>query len=135
MGREDALHDEHHGTKARNDTDSCPTLRTGVRGIYLAASLDAEARSKVQTRLLPNWLRVLDTAELAQIDQRVCQQLHAIPREGRLGGDSFRRDSDWAHVIYETTHDVMGLDGSLGRRHQGCWKAEGGHRSAGHCID
>jgi hypothetical protein len=25
-----------------------------------------------------NWLRVLDTAELAQIDQRVCQQLHAI---------------------------------------------------------
>jgi hypothetical protein len=25
-----------------------------------------------------NWLRVLGTAELAQIDQRVCQQLHAI---------------------------------------------------------
>jgi hypothetical protein len=25
-----------------------------------------------------NWLRVLGTAELAQIDQRVCQQLHPI---------------------------------------------------------
>ncbi len=29
-------------------------------------------------RLTINWLRVLDTAELAQIDQRVCQQLHPI---------------------------------------------------------
>src|SRR6266567_9046047 len=46
------LHDEHHGTKACNDTDSCPTLRTRVRGIYLAAPLDAQARSKVQTGLL-----------------------------------------------------------------------------------
>ena len=42
------LHDEHHGTKACNDADSRPTLRTGVRGIYLAAPLDAQARSKVQ---------------------------------------------------------------------------------------
>ena len=25
-----------------------------------------------------NWLQVLGTTELAQIDQRVCQQLHAI---------------------------------------------------------
>ena len=25
-----------------------------------------------------NWLRVLGTAELAQIDQRVCQHLHPI---------------------------------------------------------
>src|SRR6187455_2485280 len=30
------------------------------------------------TRFLLNWLRVSGTAELAQIDQRVCQQLHAI---------------------------------------------------------
>jgi hypothetical protein len=29
-------------------------------------------------RLIYNWLRVLGTAELAQIDQRVCQQLHPI---------------------------------------------------------
>jgi ABC-type dipeptide/oligopeptide/nickel transport system permease component len=30
-------------------------------------------------RIMPdNWLRVSGTAELAQIDQRVCQQLHAI---------------------------------------------------------
>ena len=25
-----------------------------------------------------NWLRVLDTAEYSQVDQRVCQHLHAI---------------------------------------------------------
>jgi len=31
-----------------------------------------------QTFLPDNWLRVLDTAELAQIDQCVCQQLHPI---------------------------------------------------------
>src|SRR5215475_14218350 len=46
------LHDEHHSTTACNDADSRPTLRTGVRGIYLATPLDAEARAKVQTGLL-----------------------------------------------------------------------------------
>src|SRR6267378_2402657 len=33
------LHDEHHGTTTCNDTDSCPTRRTRVRRIYLAAPL------------------------------------------------------------------------------------------------
>src|SRR5262245_46480945 len=47
------LQNEHHGTKACNDADSCPTLRIGVHRIYLAASLDAQARSQVQTGLLP----------------------------------------------------------------------------------
>src|SRR5215472_12442008 len=47
------LHDEHHGTKACNDADSCPTLRTGVRGISLTAPLDAQARTEVQIGLLP----------------------------------------------------------------------------------
>ena len=37
------LHDEHHGTKACNDADSCPPLRTGVRGIYFTAPLDAQS--------------------------------------------------------------------------------------------
>jgi hypothetical protein len=46
------LHDEHHGTKACNDTDSCPTLRTRVRGIYLTAPLDAQAGTEVQIGLL-----------------------------------------------------------------------------------
>jgi hypothetical protein len=59
---------------------------------------------------LYNWLRVLGTAELAQIDQRVCQQLHAImplldtfkseqqsfelifPREGALDAHPQRMD-------------------------------------------
>src|SRR4030095_4934044 len=47
------LPDEHHGTTACNDTNSCPTLRTGFHRIYLAAPLDAQARAKVQTGLLP----------------------------------------------------------------------------------
>src|SRR5215467_4717266 len=47
------LHHEHHSTKVCNDADSRPTLRTGVRGIYLAAPLDAQARARVQTGLLP----------------------------------------------------------------------------------
>src|SRR5437899_12376839 len=41
----------HHDHTACNDTDSCPTLRTRVRGIYLAAPLDAQAWPKVQTGL------------------------------------------------------------------------------------
>jgi hypothetical protein len=45
------LHDEHNSPKACNDADSCPTLRTGVRGIYLSTPLDAQAGSKVQTGL------------------------------------------------------------------------------------
>ena len=38
------LHNEHHGTKACNYADSCPTLRTGVHRIYLAAPLHAQKR-------------------------------------------------------------------------------------------
>ena len=47
------LHDEHHGTKACNDADSRPTLRTGVRGISLTPPLDAQARPEVQIGLIP----------------------------------------------------------------------------------
>src|SRR5437763_12169842 len=47
------LHDEHHGTTACNDTDSCPPLRTGVRSISLPAPLDAQAGTEVQIGLLP----------------------------------------------------------------------------------
>ena len=46
------LHDEHHGTKACNDADSCAIVRNRVHRIYLAAPLHAQARSKVQTGLL-----------------------------------------------------------------------------------
>ena len=46
------LPDEHCCPKACNDADPGPTLRTGVRGIYLTAPLDAQARPKVQTGLL-----------------------------------------------------------------------------------
>src|SRR5215471_12975365 len=47
------LHEEHSCTTACNDADSGPTLRTGVRGISLAAPLHAQAWPKVQTGLLP----------------------------------------------------------------------------------
>src|SRR5262249_23610484 len=47
------LPDEHYHTKACNDADSCATLRAGVRGISLAAPLDAQTWAKVQTGLLP----------------------------------------------------------------------------------
>src|SRR5262249_1022096 len=47
------LHDEHHGTKACNDADSRPTLRTGVRGISLTPPLDAQAGTEVHIGLLP----------------------------------------------------------------------------------
>src|SRR5215471_20314170 len=47
------LHEEHHGTNACNDADSCPAVRTRVRGIYLTAPLDAQAGTKVQIGLLP----------------------------------------------------------------------------------
>jgi hypothetical protein len=43
-----------------------------------------------------NWLRVLGSAELAQIDQRVCHQLHAIMPLL----DTFKTEQEsleWAH--------------------------------------
>src|SRR2546425_807530 len=45
------LRDEHNSSTACNDADPCPTLRTGVHRIYLAAPLDAQARTAVQTGL------------------------------------------------------------------------------------
>jgi len=45
------LPEEHHGSNACNDADSCPTLWTGVRGISLAAPRDAQAGTQVQTGL------------------------------------------------------------------------------------
>jgi hypothetical protein len=46
-----SLRDEHNGSKAYNDADPRPTLRTGVHRIYLAAPLDAEAWTEVQIGL------------------------------------------------------------------------------------
>jgi hypothetical protein len=43
---------EHHDTKAYNDADSRPTLRTRVQRIYLATPLDAQAWTEVHTGLL-----------------------------------------------------------------------------------
>ena len=45
------LRDEYNSSKACHDTDSCPTLRTGVHRIYLTVPLDAEAGTEVQTGL------------------------------------------------------------------------------------
>jgi hypothetical protein len=49
------LHNEHHGSKACNDVDSRPTLRTGVHRIYRAAPFDAQAWTEVQTGLSPGF--------------------------------------------------------------------------------
>jgi hypothetical protein len=46
------LYHEHHGTKAGNDANARPTLRTRVHRISLTAPLDAEARTEVHTGLL-----------------------------------------------------------------------------------
>ena len=43
-----------------------------------------------------NWLRVLGTAELAQIDQRVCQQLHAIMPQL----DTFKAEQESLEFIF-----------------------------------
>src|SRR6266446_3995542 len=51
--------DEHHGTKACNHADSCPTLRNGIPGIYLTAPLDAQAGAEGQTRL--SWNGVIES--------------------------------------------------------------------------
>src|SRR5439155_25982935 len=42
----------YNSPKAGYDADACPTLRTGVRCLYLTAPLDAHARSKVHTGLM-----------------------------------------------------------------------------------
>jgi hypothetical protein len=39
---------------------------------------DLKAELIQAKKLAVNWLRVLDTAESSQVDQRVCQQLHPI---------------------------------------------------------
>src|SRR6266581_3606473 len=45
------LPEEHTGTKACNDADSPPTLRTGVHHMDLPAPLDAQAWADVRTGL------------------------------------------------------------------------------------
>jgi len=47
------LREEHNGSTACNDANPRPTLRNRVQRIYLTPPLDAQARSKVQTGLLP----------------------------------------------------------------------------------
>ena len=45
------IHHARSASKTSNDADSCPTLRLGVRAISLAAPLDAQAGTQVQTGL------------------------------------------------------------------------------------
>src|SRR5712692_8262247 len=45
------LRDEHNGSKACNDADSCAIVRQRVHRIYLAAPLNAQAWAEVQTGL------------------------------------------------------------------------------------
>src|SRR5262249_25488247 len=77
------LPEEYNSPQACNAAASCPTLRTGVRGMYLTAPLDAQARSKVHTgllsRLTPDLVGPLygdAMAVLARIDRRPWQPSH-----------------------------------------------------------
>ena len=58
------LHDEHHGTNACNDADSCPPLRTGVRGIidnhgYVLEPVPVAPVNETDMVLLPEGLKAL----------------------------------------------------------------------------
>ena len=60
-----------------------PLLLLIGQNVFLNAVLNVMAELPTALLLLAafflfNWLRVLDTAEGSQVDQRVCQQLHAI---------------------------------------------------------
>src|SRR5207249_1548446 len=81
------LHDEHHGTKACNDANPCPTLQTGVRDIYLAAPLDAQARAQVQTGLL------------SRFQSHPLGPLHRDAMEVLARAD--RRQRDTGHSLYD----------------------------------
>src|SRR2546427_9467157 len=86
------LHHEHHSTKVCNDADSRPTLRTGVRGIYLAAPLDAQARSKVQTGLLPG------------LQPHLMGALHRDAMEVLARAE--RRQRDTGHSLYDCVQSL-----------------------------
>ncbi len=45
---------------------------------YRPDDVDISLADALMSAFAINWLRVLDTAERSQIDQRVCHQLHAI---------------------------------------------------------
>src|SRR5215510_7898909 len=101
------LHDEHHGTTACNDADSCPALGTGVRGIYLTAPLDTQAGTEVQIgllpRLQPHFAGALygDAVEvLAHSKQEhsviLTAQRDSFYNRGKLNYHPIGKDSRWA---------------------------------------
>src|SRR6266436_7242958 len=93
------LHDEHHGTTACNDTDSCPTLRTGVRGIYLTAPLDAQAGTEVQIGLLP------------RLQPHLMGALHRDAMEVLARAD--RRQRDTGHSLYDRLQSLCHIPPDL----------------------
>ena len=91
------LPDEHHGPKACNDANPCPTLRTGVRDLSLAIPLDAQAWAKGQTGLL------------SRLQSHPLSPLHRDAMEVRARAD--RRQRDTGHALYDRLQSL----GHMGR--------------------
>ena len=81
------LRDEHNGSTACTDADPRPTLRNRVHRIYLAAPLDAQARSKVQTGLL------------SRLSPHLVGALHGDAMEVRARAE--RRPGQVSHPLYD----------------------------------
>jgi len=62
-----AFHEEDNSSKACNDADSGATVRQRVHRIYLAAPLDAQARTQVQPGLYADRSYVESSGEAAEI--------------------------------------------------------------------
>ena len=90
---------------------------------FMPIALEEAARGKAEGNIAVgsiivqdktvNWLRVLGTAELAQIDQRVCQHLHAIMPLL----DTFKSEQQSLELIFPRkgaldTHP-QGMDGGI----------------------
>jgi hypothetical protein len=102
------LLDEHYCTTACNAAASGPTLRTGVRGIYLAAPLEAQARSQGQTGLLPGL-----SSHFAG----------ALPRNaGAVLARADRRSWDTGHSLYDRGQSLCEM-GRCGLAVAGMWGA------------
>src|SRR5262245_56863955 len=103
------LHHEHYSTKVCNDADSHPTLRAGVRGIYLAAPLDAQARSQVQTGLLGLAAASVPKPTVAQYTRHFrCLQVAGFAKESGPYGEAPRHE---VMVMLDNFPEKSGLRG------------------------
>src|SRR6266446_6255457 len=87
-----SLPDEYNSSKACNDADPCATVRQRVHRISLAAPLDAQARSKVQTGLSP------------RLSPHLMGALHRDAME--VPARAARRQRDTGHSLYDRVQSL-----------------------------